>query len=201
MTVTYGNKIPTAFDWTAAQEDRLSVLWIEGQSARQISVEFAGEPNAPSRSAIIGKVHRLGLNKFSNGRIPVKSTPPTPPHATWARPRKSVMRKQRSIAFDRMLGPQLEADADPVATTEPPAEFLGLAFADLTPDMCRYARGDAPPYKFCGQPVAVVAVRNSIDGEIHERKHRWCPDCYRIVYKPARPDTRRPYIDRAWKPK
>ncbi|RYB01805.1 GcrA family cell cycle regulator [Lichenibacterium ramalinae] len=45
--------------WTEARVERLSVMWLAGQSASQIAAEL-GE--GVSRNAVIGKVHRLGLS-------------------------------------------------------------------------------------------------------------------------------------------
>ena len=44
--------------WTEGMEDRLKLFWSAGLTASQISAEFQG---VFTRSAIIGKVHRLKL--------------------------------------------------------------------------------------------------------------------------------------------
>lgn len=44
-------------DWTDARVERLKTLLAKGLSAAQIAIAF----NTPSRNAIIGKVHRMGL--------------------------------------------------------------------------------------------------------------------------------------------
>ena len=43
--------------WTDDRVEILKKLWVEGQSASQIAKELGGV----TRNAVIGKVHRLGL--------------------------------------------------------------------------------------------------------------------------------------------
>jgi GcrA cell cycle regulator len=50
------------FQWTEAAVTSLCALWAAGKSASECAVPIAKEFGAfPSRNAIIGKVHRLGL--------------------------------------------------------------------------------------------------------------------------------------------
>ena len=65
--------------WTAELDDRLEVLWAEGLSARLI-----GEHLGCSKSAVIGRSHRLGLPPHPHPHPPrtkavvAKPTPPKP---------------------------------------------------------------------------------------------------------------------------
>ncbi len=74
----------TASPWTADRIDRLKTLWLEGRSAETIARDLA---HGITRSAVLGKVHRMGL---SAGRAakPVKRDPParTPSEPVWRRP-------------------------------------------------------------------------------------------------------------------
>ena len=65
--------------WTEERVERLSTMWLAGQSASQIAAEL-GE--GVSRNAVIGKVHRLGLS----GRTLPAAADAAPP----ARPRDAV---------------------------------------------------------------------------------------------------------------
>lgn len=58
--------------WSPAMIDRVSHLWIEGKSAREIATEVGC---GLSRNAIIGKVTRLGLQAKHRVSIPVGGAP------------------------------------------------------------------------------------------------------------------------------
>lgn len=50
----------TASAWTEARIERLKTLWLEGRTAEQIATELQ---NGISRSAVLGKVHRMRLSE------------------------------------------------------------------------------------------------------------------------------------------
>ena len=54
--------------WTAEREEALRRLWANGASATAIGIELH-----MSRSAILGKVHRL---KLGGGQLHYRATPP-----------------------------------------------------------------------------------------------------------------------------
>lgn len=56
--------------WTDTKQVRLVELWAEGLSAREIAMRLA-----VSRSAVIGKAHRLGLSPRAS---PIKRALPAP---------------------------------------------------------------------------------------------------------------------------
>lgn len=58
--------------WTDHRVGRLKTLWLEGRTAEQIARELQ---NGISRSAVLGKVHRLGLSAGRPGRPPASRTP------------------------------------------------------------------------------------------------------------------------------
>jgi GcrA cell cycle regulator len=58
--------------WTPERVDALARLWAEGLSARQIAEKLGGV----TRNAVIGKAHRLNLQR---GSTPVIEAPPPPP--------------------------------------------------------------------------------------------------------------------------
>ncbi|MGQ2971903.1 GcrA family cell cycle regulator [Brevundimonas mediterranea] len=57
----------TASAWTEDRINRMKTLWLEGQTADQIARDLA---NGISRSAVLGKVHRMGLSAGRSGRPP-----------------------------------------------------------------------------------------------------------------------------------
>jgi GcrA cell cycle regulator len=61
----------TKFAWTDDRIGRLKTLWLVGWTADQIARELQ---NGISRSAVLGKVHRLGLSARRPGRPPVAQT-------------------------------------------------------------------------------------------------------------------------------
>jgi len=62
MRLTYLDNRRNIFNtlWTDALVERLTALWVEGYSASQIADELKGHGRI-TRSAVIGKVHRLNL--------------------------------------------------------------------------------------------------------------------------------------------
>jgi GcrA cell cycle regulator len=110
--------------WPCEQIERLKALWDEGRlSASQMAHRLG-----ISRSAVLGKVHRMGL---ATHKVKQQAKPPKPaPKA----------KKQLPPAM-----PTLELPPPP----EPP--FVGIVFDELTPNSCRYPQGDGP-FVFCGQP-------------------------------------------------
>ena len=138
---------PIKWEWTAARTDALKSLWAQGLSGTQIRTEFSlqtiPDELAPTRCAILGKVHRL--------RLPCRESP------TKCR----APRKPRSIrnvggvisaikAMERALPviPFTPREPDPV---EPVPSVM---FCDLVRGECKFMQGE-PAYDAmcCGAPV------------------------------------------------
>ena len=158
--------------WTTERIERLTELWASGMSTALVGKEFG-----LSKSAIAGKIRRLGL--------PSRAVRIEFPHPRdWTQDRVDRLlqmhRERRSARYmaadlgitkfavnsklfrlgvDRWTGrrratmartgPTLKAS--PVAEGPRPEHFLGVTFENLTDDQCRYPRGDNP-FLFCGQP-------------------------------------------------
>ena len=60
--------------WTADRVEQLTRLWAEGFSARQIAEKLGGV----TRNAVIGKAHRLNLQRGTEPAEPVPEPPPPP---------------------------------------------------------------------------------------------------------------------------
>ncbi len=66
-----GAKKGGVMHWTPERVERLANLWAEGHSARQIAVKLGGV----TRNAVIGKAHRLNLQRG----VPQPKQAPDPP--------------------------------------------------------------------------------------------------------------------------
>ena len=141
----------TASAWTDDRIGRLKTLWLAGQTAEQIARDLA---NGITRSAVLGKVHRMGLSAGRPGRPPKRpGTGPKPPRLA---PTGSLAARP--------------IDARPVAATE-----HGLVTVlSVRRCQCRWPFGEpgAADFSLCGQPVtrgafcalhAAIAYRPAAD--------------------------------------
>jgi GcrA cell cycle regulator len=124
-------------EWTDERVTLLTRLWQEGLSAAQVARQLEGV----SRSAVIGKVHRLGIASRSL---------PTPPRSLGNRPRKAPravntgsrrLMDARTPHQPRAL-PYVVFEADPTAT-----------LITLGKHSCRWPIGDPDQadFGFCGR--------------------------------------------------
>ena len=146
--------------WTPDRTERLVVMWTDGVlSAGQIAGLFARqECRAVSRNAILGKVHRLKLQR----RL--------------VKDRASNISKPRK---KRIPAPKSIPPAEAVAVADPVPVFVEdvarLHLTDLTDATCKWPVGDpkAADFGFCGLPAA--------DG------HVYCPTHHRRSLRPPQP--------------
>jgi len=136
----------TASAWTDDRVGRLKTLWLEGQTAEQISRDLA---HGISRSAVLGKVHRLGL---SSGRT---TTPAT-----------ARVRQAKSVARSEAVAPTVQA-APALART---AETGRATVQSVGRYQCRWPLGDptAPDFSLCG----CRAIRGAYCGPHGARAYR-----------------------------
>lgn len=140
--------------WTPAMIDRVSHLWIEGKSAREIAIEVGC---GLSRNAIIGKVTRLGLQAKHRVSIPVGGAPkqakaprvPKPPRAP--RPVRPVPVRAKAVDYrrtaidpahienSREYGQSRVEWVEAGAGVESPN---ARPFADASPSLCRWPLAD-----------------------------------------------------------
>lgn len=143
--------------WDDERVDRLKEYWARGLSSGQIARALRG----PTRNAVIGKVHRLGLSR----RAP-------------ARKGGRTMSKTQHTAVRKMLtgeAPKPPAPPPPVKR-EPNPDYRPVgrvSFADLEGHHCRWPVGDGEALKFCGQPKVLG--------------QSYCADCGSIAYVPPKP--------------
>nr|WP_315052710.1 GcrA family cell cycle regulator [uncultured Brevundimonas sp.] len=124
----------TASAWTTDRVNRLKTLWHEGRTAEQIAAELQ---SGITRSAVLGKVYRMGLSVDRPKRPGVRK-PPVEERGKAApgpSPRTGEERTVSSSAFDLPSG--------------------GLSILTIGPSQCRWPYGDPRSgVSFCGRPVA-----------------------------------------------
>jgi GcrA cell cycle regulator len=115
--------------WTAPRVQLLATLWDAGLSASQI----AGRLGGITRNAVIGKVHRLGLE----GRATIRRN---------KKPSHKLMRfSEQKTPEPKPVPVQTIACADP----------LMVAFSELKRDMCHWPIGEPrdADFRYCGCAV------------------------------------------------
>lgn len=137
--------------WTEDRVTRLRRLWRDGWTAARIAAEFG--PSI-SRSAVLGKVHRLGLSadrpRRSGRRQAVGS--PTAEVATAARRPGEAL-----AAGSGGSKPPSRPEAAPPPRSPQPADLPsgGLGLLELRRGQCRWPYGpDRGVTTFCGRPVS-----------------------------------------------
>lgn len=136
--------------WTDERVDELKNLWAEGVSASQIAVRMGGI----SRSAVLGKVHRLGLSGRSTSSKKIK--------------RKSKTPKKTSISLVPK-SPELPKDVLYQSLRNRPIPDDIVSLQELTEGQCRFIYGDLDSDKwgYCGKPTAPG--------------RSYCKSCYQVV--------------------
>lgn len=143
--------------WPAHQEETLRKLWAEGKSASQIAKALG---NVRSRNSVIGKIHRLGIQRTGDNarRGPDKNK------VRSARVKRQAVRTAPAVKKAKPVA--LPVDLAFVAAI-PPAD---VQFADVTG--CRYMPGDPQiDARVCNRPTVCGA---------------WCVEHRKLVYVPVR---------------
>jgi GcrA cell cycle regulator len=128
---------PPGVLWPEPRVEALKRAWREGLSASQIAGRLGG---GLTRSAVIGKLHRLGL---CGGRKP--SAPRTPATS----PATPGLRVRPGPTLLKMVWPQPDPDVAPprvgrlAAGAAPPPSAPGAKYLrDMGPRECRFGLGD-----------------------------------------------------------
>jgi GcrA cell cycle regulator len=123
--------------WTEERTDELKARWSKGETCSQIAKAM----NVISRSAVIGKVHRLKLGARASA------------HNNAAR---SSKRHRKSRCITSMARFLLSRGRQGMIEEPPPPVFENpVSFFDLAPHHCRWpGGGEMPDLLFCGAPVA-----------------------------------------------
>lgn len=193
--------IATLTDWCADEEADLKRLWTEGKSGAEIMRTLnAKYRRARSRNAVIGKVHRLGLDGRITPSRPVRRPVAAPPVQT--EPTLSEKRRAAGKAGAIKTGkPAPGSFRFGMAQTEPTPERVagigkdrvrnprllpgqtpadGRPITELRDRECRYALTADAPHRFCGRP--------SVPGESYCRGH--IAGLYQAAPAPRNPHAR-----------
>ena len=137
--------------WIEERVEQLKALWAEGYSATRI----AGLMRGVTRSAVLGKVHRLGLSDrktkvslrgVANGdsAVVAQSQPRRKPRLRFGVPRP---------ALEVIVNPEPPVRLDPAIWEAAPGE-KPVPLPEVEADMCRWPLGDPKTdgFGFCGCP-------------------------------------------------
>jgi GcrA cell cycle regulator len=122
-------------DWSEERTATLKKLWLEGLSASQVARQLGGV----SRSAVIGKVHRLGIT--------VREVPTRQRITTVRAPsRIQVRRPTRETTAAPHVAPRLERTEEDLLPTS--------GILELGAHSCRWPIGnpEGDDFGFCGRP-------------------------------------------------
>ncbi|MDB5431142.1 MAG: GcrA cell cycle regulator [Caulobacter sp.] len=136
-------------EWTESRISTLTTLWQAGQSASQVARQLGGI----SRSAVIGKVHRLRLSGRALPARPRAVAAPRPSRAVRA-PSQAKERANRLSTVERSSHVVTLRGYLPAAAT-PRNELAATAtIMTLGPASCRWPIGDPRDgdFGYCGRP-------------------------------------------------
>jgi len=154
--------------WTEENIELLKKLWSDGLSASQVAAELG---SSCSRSAVIGKIHRLGLSeRDKQSRNPGPRSRKFAPTAL--APGNADAWRAAQEAPKKSIGRQLpvragEADGrnksapTPVVDASAPPESRFLTLLELDIHSCRWPIGDAgnlDTFRYCGAPHADMSA-------------------------------------------
>ena len=140
--------------WTTERVERLKTDWMNGLSASQCAARLGCLQHCADggRSAVIGKVHRLGLATRTSPRRKTTVRKPRDAARTYLRPRVSEL--ERAIRATKLMeaAERIENQAGPDLFI-PPSERKTLAqLADRGECKWPYGTGTKDdPYYFCGK--------------------------------------------------
>lgn len=120
--------------WTPERIEALKLLWACGRSAAQIAVELGGV----TRSAVLGRVHRLALPRRRTVRRHPKHKPPGA---------KRMLIERPEPVLPLPLPPPPPAPPTTTVSARP------RPLLKLTPMQCRWPITDGKPFLFCADPV------------------------------------------------
>lgn len=117
--------------------EALKAMWTDGLSCAQIAKAIPGA----TRSAIIGKVHRLGLEGRARPSRPMTKRAPAEPRPPRPAPK-------------RVAPPRPIPEPQPAAEPQPVGELEGTATVlELASHMCKWPIGDPQreSFRYCGR--------------------------------------------------
>lgn len=166
------------FTWSPEAEATLRRMYADGETAQAIAFKVG----APSRSAVLGKVHRLGINRNPSVPAPVaKKSPRVVPHNIVAKMATAPTKLQAAATIK---GRGLEARLDRAIVEQRPNGDTGALFLEATALQCRMPMpgwDDLPvgEKRVCGREVEMRGVG------VMRTPTSWCPACRALVYAPS----------------
>ena len=129
-------------DWNDERTAALKQMWLEGMSASQVARQLGGV----SRNAVIGKVHRLGLN---SREVPSRPRSLGGRPAGPARARTTVVQARRVTPTSTPRPAPVRA---PIRVFDPDVGPTA-SLLTLSPEGCRWPIGDPAEadFGFCGR--------------------------------------------------
>jgi len=165
-------------NWTDAQTQLLKRLWKEGKSASQI----ANNLGDVSRSAVIGKVHRLKLPSRGRAASAPRGQKKTKDlRGAKVEARAAAVTRNVTTSIVRQ-SPQSQVVCEPVAPSRPQSNVVPisrkLALIELSERTCKWPSDDqdARYFSFCGNNA--------------EKKGPYCGYHAKVAFRPA-PERRR----------
>lgn len=146
----YAGKGRNAGAWTDERVDLVKALWKEGLSASDIAAEL---DCGFTRNAVIGKVHRLGLDgRKKQGFADLNAE------------KRLRAKANPKVRAHRMRVPREHLGSEPLALQQPDPEFINnvipihqriASVLDLKESTCHWPVGDpgTPGFFFCGGTV------------------------------------------------
>jgi len=142
--------------WTEERIEKLKKLWADGHSASMIAARLGIE----SRSAVIGKVHRLKLSRTKmRSRAEQRAAGQA---AAYVRKKQRMVEARAKTKEARGDKPATQKQAAKwrlvydmaVARMEAANDVAKVQLVDLTDGCCRWPIGDPgkPGFGFCGEP-------------------------------------------------
>ena len=125
------------FEWSDADIRNMQEMWVAGKSASEIAQALG---DGLTRSAVLGKIHRLGMNFLPREATKSNFRPASNPKTT-------APRIVQAKTAPRM--PQPSRRHNPVPK---PMAMPLITITELTNDTCRWPVGDpkTPEFRYCG---------------------------------------------------
>lgn len=168
--------------WNDERVERVKTLWANGLTAEQIASDIGGV----TRSAVLGKVHRLKLaDRTTSPRT--KKPRQALKSADFRRHSHGASAKSVANTIDRALFGADRPNINPRYLESAPSAQLPLPFVppherksilELEDTDCRWPCTERPPHMFCGRPK--------------ESGLPYCPSHCRVAFVPAQPRARGP---------
>jgi GcrA cell cycle regulator len=133
--------------WTDNNNDRLKTLYAAGMSCSQIASELG---NGFSRNAVIGRIHRMKLERRgANGNYNGSGRGPALRTAEAVKPRARITLVNSNSNARRVTVAPEPVELKPLRCAE--VVPLGVSLIDLEPSHCRWPYGDREITN-CGHP-------------------------------------------------